>query len=514
MKKLLCFLSALFLSIAGQSQSCLPEGITFTLQSQIDSFQVNYPGCTVIEGDVFIHDNSDIWNLNGLNVLTAIDGSFHIQNNQMLASLTGLNNLEGVGGFFWIGYNNKLVNLNGLNSLIDVGMALIIHSNDSLMSFTGFDNLTHIGGEFIIRSNHSLINLTGLISLSSIGGFLSIQLNSYLENLTGIESLTNIGGRLDICYNWSLTSLAGLNNIDPQSIEGLAIHENVSLSNCAVLSICEYLSNPTGYVYILNNAMGCKDPPQVAGACGITLPCLPYGYFYFKSQDDIDNFPSNYPGCTHLAGGITQIKGSNITNLDSLYVIKSIGGTLEIRHNPMLINLEGLCNVTSIGGNLWIFSNASLSGLHGLDSIDAGSISNLYITSNPNLSECHVQSVCDYIFNPNGNLSIISNNQGCNTVQEVEAACSVGIGGGIPEESGIRIYPNPASGRIIIEIKDISPAILVTIFNPSGQRVRQFQVTETMTILDIEDFPAGVYFVRMTGDDSVLTCKLIKTTKY
>ena len=34
---------------------CLPQGIIFTIQAQIDSFQVNYPGCTEIEGYVEIY---------------------------------------------------------------------------------------------------------------------------------------------------------------------------------------------------------------------------------------------------------------------------------------------------------------------------------------------------------------------------------------------------------------------------------------------------------------------------
>ncbi len=34
------------------AQSCLPDGITFETQAQIDSFQVNYPGCTEVEGNV------------------------------------------------------------------------------------------------------------------------------------------------------------------------------------------------------------------------------------------------------------------------------------------------------------------------------------------------------------------------------------------------------------------------------------------------------------------------------
>ena len=45
------------------AQGCLPEGITFTTQEQIDSFAINYPGCTEIEGFVDINGNN-ITNLN------------------------------------------------------------------------------------------------------------------------------------------------------------------------------------------------------------------------------------------------------------------------------------------------------------------------------------------------------------------------------------------------------------------------------------------------------------------
>jgi hypothetical protein len=56
------------------SQPCLPEGITFNTQEQIDDFQINYPNCTEIEGDVLIEGN-DITNLDGLDVLTAVGGN-------------------------------------------------------------------------------------------------------------------------------------------------------------------------------------------------------------------------------------------------------------------------------------------------------------------------------------------------------------------------------------------------------------------------------------------------------
>ena len=88
MKKLFHFITLLIiLNSSGFSQGCLPEGITFTTQEQIDNFQSDYPGCTEIEGNVQIGDYnfSDINNLNGLNVLTKIGGNLFFINNDLLS---------------------------------------------------------------------------------------------------------------------------------------------------------------------------------------------------------------------------------------------------------------------------------------------------------------------------------------------------------------------------------------------------------------------------------------------
>jgi hypothetical protein len=97
-------------------ESCLPDGITFETQAQIDSFQNNYPGCTVIEGDVII-DGWNINNLLGLSVLTAIEGNLQIlDNTDSLDSLSGLDNVVSIGGSLRFN-NTPLISLNGLNNL-------------------------------------------------------------------------------------------------------------------------------------------------------------------------------------------------------------------------------------------------------------------------------------------------------------------------------------------------------------------------------------------------------------
>ena len=80
-----CLILCQIIVFAKCDNSCLPDGITFETQAQIDSFQVNYPNCNTIRGDVMI-SGDDITNLNGLNVLTSIEGDLYISNNSNLTN--------------------------------------------------------------------------------------------------------------------------------------------------------------------------------------------------------------------------------------------------------------------------------------------------------------------------------------------------------------------------------------------------------------------------------------------
>ena len=51
---ILLFLVFIFSEAINAQSSCLPQGISFYNQTQIDNFPSMYPGCTVIEGYVNI----------------------------------------------------------------------------------------------------------------------------------------------------------------------------------------------------------------------------------------------------------------------------------------------------------------------------------------------------------------------------------------------------------------------------------------------------------------------------
>ena len=311
MKKLtLLIVLALFIQATTSSQPCLPEGITFTTQAQIENFQTNHPNCTEIEGDVEIIGD-DITNLDGLNVLTSFGGYLSIGNfyigNPVLASLTGLNNVTSIGGYLCIGHNTGLTNLSDLDNLTFIGGDIVIRSNDALASLTGLENITSIEGDlkighYFFGGNSSLTSLTGLDNVVSIGGDLEIGYNDSLTSLTGLDNVTSIGGYLDIYNNNALTSLMSLNNV----------------------------TSIGGYLDI-------------------------YGNVVLTSLSGLDNV-------TSIGKNLWVRNNSTLTSLTGLDNVTSIGGDLEIFNNATLTSLTGLHNIDAGSiNNLYITYNGALS---------------------------------------------------------------------------------------------------------------------------------------------------------
>jgi hypothetical protein len=484
------FVLMIFVINFSVSQSCLPEGIVLDNQEDIDNFQVNYPGCTGIDGSVII-SSAAITNLNGLAVIN------------------------------------------------------------------------HIGG-FLEIEVSSLHDMAGLESLVAIGDDLIISGNDLLESLDGLENLTSIGDRLEINNNYSLTSLSGLSSLAFNSVKDLYLHDNLSLSTCNEQFICDFLANSPGSINIYNNSSGCNNPAVVAETCGDTISCLPFGNYYFLSQNEIDRFPSDFSGCTGLHGSV-KISGTNIYNLNGLNGIHSIEGNLEIINNSVLSNLSGIENLGLIGGyvrllgNAMLFStdgvegldsignflsisgnpvledlsgfsglsylgvaleiidNDSLKHLDGLDYFDPDPVSAVVIFNNGLLSDCDIQSICDYLTNPEAFTNIYSNAAGCYNREEIQAACEVGL----PDYQSTNYYslfPDPVTSFATFQLDIEVPGHLqIAIFNSSGQEIEivldsYLKEGNHFVSWNAHNLAPGLYFYRISAieDRQSIVGKFIK----
>jgi len=114
--------------------SCLPEGIIFSSQAEIDSFNQHYPGCFKIEGNLTI-SGSDIINLNPLLIVDSIGGILSVHDNHILASLSGLENINPNSINQLEIYSNDLLSLCNIENictyLTNPDAAVNIHDNST-----------------------------------------------------------------------------------------------------------------------------------------------------------------------------------------------------------------------------------------------------------------------------------------------------------------------------------------------------------------------------------------------
>jgi hypothetical protein len=449
MKNIFLFMILLLLSFAGAAQSCLSEGITFSTQNQIDSFPINYPNCTVIEGDVTIGNyggSSNITNINGLHALKAVNGDLKIWYNGSLQDLSGLEKLVSISSNFYLTNNSALPSLVGLSGLSSIGGNFLINNIPRIADLSGLEHLYHVGSYLQIEQNTSLKSLTGIENLHDVGG-LGIRGDDSLIDISGLDSLITIGTCLVVNYNNSLREISGLNR----------------------------LTTIGGYLWITLN-------PVLTSVTGLKKLQSTGGFLGFQENPQL-------------------------SKLSGLSKLTTVGGNLFVTGTVSLTSLEDLSNVTSVDGFLSIINNKALTGLTGLENIDPYKLKSLYIVNNNNLSACAAKTICDYLASPSSTVSIHDNAVGCNSRAEVDTACRHLLVENLITIGGLLILPNPASTSITIE----TPAkCSLSIINLSGQQLLQQTITEPTTTIDVSGLKSGVYFVRLTGDKTVSVGKLLK----
>ena len=215
-----------------------------------------------------------------------------------------------------------------------------------------------------------------------------------------------------------------------------------------------------------------------------------------SSQNDIDNFSTNYPNCTQLNNSL-KIEGTNATNLSPLSSITSVNNSVFIKDNVGLTSLTGLSNLATIGSNFFLENNASLTDITGLNALVTVS-NNFYIQNNSNLTNCNIDYICN---GSNSNITISNNNTGCNDITEACSALSI-----IDEEiNTVKIYPNPTKGFINL----ISNNLLnVELYDMLGKKV----LTTNNIKIDLSSFKTGIYLLKVKSRDngSIETYRLIK----
>jgi hypothetical protein len=490
-------------SYAVDISPCLPDGIKFETQAQIDSFRINYPWCYEMAGDVII-SGEDITSVATLDELREIHGDLLIGyydggtpfGNPNLTTLMGFWKLTKIGGQLGIFSNEKLTSLLGLHHLDSIGESCIIYSNNALTNINALDNLTVIPEDLQILFNPNLQTLSGLEYISIIGNDLSISYTHELASLAEIKNLMQVGGKIDINGNLQLKDLGAFINLD--SIwGGLSVAGNPSLTN---LNGFDSLLYAGSNIHIAENdsltsLSGFHNLSNVQGTIEI------YENNSLESLSSLKNLRT-------IGEGLYVTNFEFLPDLSGLDSLSSIGGDLRIEHNNGLTDLSGLGGLKSIGGKLKVTNNDDLVSLAGIDHIESNSIEKLTIFLNPELSTCEVESVCAYLADPNGDIIIHDNAIGCNTAEEVQDSCEVHFGIFITDvkQEDLLIYPNPARQEINFSTEGFSIDEVI-IYTLTGQQVYTLMPKDES--IDISILQPGMYLVEVKVEGRKVRRKLV-----
>jgi len=292
-----CFLLFLFLLLISLSNTVNAQPgcdvvITLRTQADVDNFSLPIdapPG--VLEGGLVIapeaaNGTTDITNLDGLSSLTQVHGTLLIERNPLLTDISGLSNLTTIGGGtcafqeLVIRQNPLIASLDGLQNVTGFVSRLFIQSNMTTLSglfLTGNTNLLNIdglagvsgpftGGQDFISNNPMLQNLNGLAGVTKTN-ILTVRNCDALVDLSGLGGIMEVDDQLSINNNPGLTSMDGLNPV--LVIDGrLTIVGNTSLSDCAVVAVCNHLAG-NGLNFITSNTAGCANTNEVINSCNV-----------------------------------------------------------------------------------------------------------------------------------------------------------------------------------------------------------------------------------------------------
>ncbi len=394
--------------------------LTFSSNGSITIFD-GLPNLEYVDDYIDVTNNDNITNFSGLDNLNYIGGRLTVQGNDILDNFTGLNNLYYIGGDFDVQNNDGLDDFTGLDALDSIKHDFIIKNNNSLTDLSGLNSLVYVHHNFTIEDNSSLTALSGMPSLVSLNFSLIITNNDALTALNGPGNLTHITNSLHISYNDALTSLSGLTDLD--YVGELVIHENADLYDLTGLNNLVHID---GNFEIYEN-------PSLFNLNGLDNLTDLHGELYVANNNGMINLVG-MSSLIFIGGNLRIIGNGGITNMSGLQNIQNIGvnlgGDLVIYDNDLLANLNGLESLQHIDGYIWIGENDLITSLDGIQNIDPNTIessdqyhTDLEITYNALLTQCSVQSICDFLDIPGRTKNVHNNNSGCDNVPEIQTNC-------------------------------------------------------------------------------------------
>ena len=316
---------------------------------------------------------------------------------------------------------------------INGSVTLLPQNGNPVLNLNGLQNITKITGSLSVDQHNSLVStLNGLNNLNHIGGDIYIS-DTWMSNISGLQNVTYVGGSVEITSN-HISDFSPLNNIT--YIGGnLTLSNDNTISSTLALQVTHIAGNLT---YRLGQTVNPNLNPLSS--------LVSVGGEFHISVENITSMQGL--GSLTTVGGLLYVDTCHaLTSLNGLTSLTNIGG-LSLDYNTNLINITGLSQITTLNQGLFIGVNGSLNSLTGLNNLNLisyklviqgnnnltsinalsgasiNTITELNISNNPNLSLCQELNVCNYLFG-GGTYNIQNNGLGCNDFNQLIESCNL-----------------------------------------------------------------------------------------
>lgn len=324
--------------------------------------------------------------------------------------------------------------------------------------------------------------------------------NSGTLVLTQDQVISNIQNNRLFIIRWGWTSGGGhfvvghglvgnnLYYMDPWFGEGLKIADYNW-----VVSGADHTWTHTNY--LLNTPAG--NPPSAAGIItGESTVCQGQGFVTYQVPEIANatsyvwTLPSGATG-TSMTNSIEVDFGTNAISGNIIVRGKNKCGegeaaskaiTVNKKPNTPIITLNGsVLHSSAPSGNQWYYQDSLMTGATGQN----------------------------YTATVNGNYYVIVTLSGCssdlsNTINVLLINKEI-----VESDKGVKIYPNPVSNELIIEIKGNSELVNFEILNSVGQVITKGNFVEK-TAVHTSNFTPGIYFIKLDNGKTFEFKKIIK----
>jgi hypothetical protein len=78
---------------------------------------------------------------------------------------------------------------------------------------------------------------------------------------------------------------------------------------------------------------------------------------------------------------------------------------------------------------------------------------------------------------------------------EHDSSSSIGLEEANLNEPKVQIYPNPTSGKFVVELLNLEPNFQIEIYSTLGSKLSEFTLNTISNVIDISSLPNGIYIV-------------------